>query len=282
MSTLNRSGDSDRTSSRRSTAERPSASRTTPRTSPAPVASSSVASARVASKPSLRAPQKVQISLSWTSAARRALNVEVNSAQTDSSETGSQASNATGAAEAEPPQQSSSQQHPTISSPILSSPSVRVLNAAIRRAVRTTLQTAPPAAELLRRQWAVKSQCEVSVTVISDAEMTELNRDYRGKNKPTDVLSFAQSEGDVFPDDIFPNGEAEAEDLPLHLGDVVIALETTFRQSREQRHSPAAELSFLAVHGTLHLMGYDHVTATGRRVMWKWQEEIFETCRARV
>jgi probable rRNA maturation factor len=116
--------------------------------------------------------------------------------------------------------------------------------------------------------------CEVGLTIVTDAEIHEMNRDYRGKNKPTDVLSFAQSEGDEFPFEV-----SGAEALPL--GDVVISMETALRQSREQKHSLETELAFLAIHGTLHLMGYDHVTDAGRRVMWKWQEEIFEQCRPR-
>ena len=148
----------------------------------------------------------------------------------------------------------------------------RRCNDAIRRAVKATWKSAPSASAALQStlEAATNAQrCEVSVSVISDAEMTELNRDYRGKNKPTDVLSFAQSEGETFPSD-------PSMTPLLSLGDLVISIETALRQAEEQRHALEAELGFLSVHGTLHLMGYDHVTAAGRRVMWKWQEEIFE------
>jgi probable rRNA maturation factor len=188
-------------------------------------------------------PHRAQISLSWSSAARRALQNSSSALDGDTSPL-----------EAEPPL----------------SASTRSLNAAIRRAVQATLQGAPPAASFPQ---PLPTECAIEVSIVSDAEMTELNRDYRGKNKPTDVLSFAQVEGEAFP--VFE------ENPVLQLGDLVVAIETTLRQAREQRHSPEAEITFLCVHGTLHLLGYDHVTNAGRRTMWKWQEEIFEQCRPR-
>ncbi len=193
-----------------------------------------------------------QISLLWTPAARQAWKaanvVEAEAGVSD-----------------EPPQQLST----------------RALNSMLRRATQKTLAGAPPAAALLQKYLCAEKgggvPCEVGLTVVSDAEIHAMNRDYRGKDKPTDVLSFAQSEGEEFPFEV--SGVAGAPALPL--GDVVISIETALRQSREQKHSLHTELAFLAIHGTLHLMGYDHVTDAGRRVMWKWQEEIFEQCRPR-
>ena len=78
---------------------------------------------------------------------------------------------------------------------------------------------------------------EVSIALVSDARMRALNRKYRGKDKTTDVLAFAQDEG---------------------LGDVVIATGVARRQAREAGHSYQAELRVLALHGLLHLLGYDH------------------------
>jgi len=102
---------------------------------------------------------------------------------------------------------------------------------------------------------------------VTDAEMTELNRDYRQKNRPTDVLSFAQYEGTEFA-----SGEGVADSLAL--GDIVISLETAQQQAGQLKHDLASEIAFLTVHGTLHLLGYDHHTAAQRRTMWRWQEEI--------
>ena len=87
---------------------------------------------------------------------------------------------------------------------------------------------------------------ELSVALVSDAEIHALNRDYRGKDHPTDVLAFALREG---------------EDAHLHadiLGDVVISLDTAARQAAARGHSVAEEVRFLLAHGILHLLGYDH------------------------
>ncbi|MGK7346124.1 MAG: rRNA maturation RNase YbeY [Candidatus Nitrospinota bacterium M3_3B_026] len=87
---------------------------------------------------------------------------------------------------------------------------------------------------------------ELSVLLTDDAEIRSLNRDYRGKDRPTDVLSFSQREGE------FP-GVA-----PEQLGDVVISLDTAARQAEKLGHSLDDEVERLLVHGVLHLAGYDH------------------------
>lgn len=87
---------------------------------------------------------------------------------------------------------------------------------------------------------------ELSVVLCDDAFITPLNRDWRGKDRPTDVLSFAQREGE----------EADPDD-PV-LGDVIISLETAARQAEERGHSLDHEARVLLVHGVLHLLGYDH------------------------
>ena len=89
-------------------------------------------------------------------------------------------------------------------------------------------------------------EAELSIVLCDDAFIHPLNRDWRGKDRPTDVLSFAQREGE----------EAD-EDDPV-LGDVVISLETAARQAAERGHSTGHELRVLLVHGICHLLGYDH------------------------
>jgi probable rRNA maturation factor len=86
----------------------------------------------------------------------------------------------------------------------------------------------------------------VSVLLTDDAEIAALNATYRGRSGPTDVLSFSQREGDPGP-----------EPVEL-LGDIVISVERAEAQAAEYGHSPAREMGFLAVHGLLHLLGYDH------------------------
>lgn len=98
-----------------------------------------------------------------------------------------------------------------------------------------------------------------------DARVAELNKEYRGVDGPTDVLSFAMTEGDDF---------ARGEDEPAMLGDVVISVETAQRQADEQGHSLSDEVDFLLIHGLLHLLGYDHADPEQERIMFAKQEEV--------
>lgn len=89
---------------------------------------------------------------------------------------------------------------------------------------------------------------EVSVLLADDGRVRELNRDWRGKDSPTNVLSFpAWEPGTQLP----PEG-------PLPLGDVAVALETVLREAAAEGKTPEAHLAHLVVHGTLHLLGHDH------------------------
>ncbi len=109
---------------------------------------------------------------------------------------------------------------------------------------------------------------EVSVSFVSDAEIHELNRTYRGVDRPTDVLSFALREGE----DILPEPEDGAE----MLGDIVISIPTAVRQAEEYGHSVEREVGFLLVHGFLHLLGYDHEDEESEREMFGLQDEVLE------
>jgi probable rRNA maturation factor len=89
---------------------------------------------------------------------------------------------------------------------------------------------------------------EVSVLLADDARVRELNRDWRGKDKPTNVLSFPAWE----------RGDPAPAGGPLPLGDVALALETVLREAAAEGKAPEAHLAHLVVHGTLHLLGHDH------------------------
>lgn len=103
---------------------------------------------------------------------------------------------------------------------------------------------------------------ELSLLLCDDATIHPLNRDYRGKDKPTDVLSFAQREGEfAFADDNL-------------LGDVIISMDTTIRQATERNHSVETELRVLLVHGILHLLGYDHIEDDEAEIMEAKEREI--------
>lgn len=97
--------------------------------------------------------------------------------------------------------------------------------------------------------------------------MRFLNRDYRGFDKPTDVLSFAYHEA---PEDFAAGNEAE------HLGDVVISVETAQRYAGELGVTFEREIEHLIIHGTLHLAGYDHETDNGEmnRLERKLRKEL--------
>jgi probable rRNA maturation factor len=97
--------------------------------------------------------------------------------------------------------------------------------------------------------------CELSLTLTSDESIRVLNRDYRGKDRATDVLSFSQiEERGVAPPD--PRTVANTRGMPL--GDVVISIDTALAQSRAYGVKPGERLRTLLIHGFLHLLGYDH------------------------
>lgn len=97
----------------------------------------------------------------------------------------------------------------------------------------------------------VPERAEISVTFVDDAAIHDLNREHRGVDRPTDVLSFPQFE---------PDEELPPEPLPYPLGDIVVSLDTARRQADEYGHGFDRELAFLLAHGLLHLLGHDHMT----------------------
>lgn len=116
---------------------------------------------------------------------------------------------------------------------------------------------------------------EVALTFVTDQEIHELNKEYRGIDRPTDVLSFAMNESiDEELDIIYDLGENEAIDIPEILGDIIISVETAIAQSKEYGHSIDREIGFLFVHGFLHLLGYDHQDEASEAEMMGKQETV--------
>jgi probable rRNA maturation factor len=97
---------------------------------------------------------------------------------------------------------------------------------------------------------------EMSLVLADDALVRTLNRDYRDKDKPTNVLSFALLDGSDDTDDVL----ARDEGMPILIGDVILAFETVQREAREQGKSVEDHLTHLVIHGVLHLLGYDHLS----------------------
>jgi|SRR5690625_1395288 len=112
---------------------------------------------------------------------------------------------------------------------------------------------------------------EISLTFVDDAMMRELNEQYRGQDRPTDVLSFAMSE--LTEDEL----EVIVEDeLPEMLGDIILSVPTATQQSEEYGHSLEREIGFLFAHGLLHLLGYDHQDDTAEQKMFAKQKQLLE------
>ena len=94
---------------------------------------------------------------------------------------------------------------------------------------------------------------EIAVRLTHDAEVHRLNRDFRGKDKPTNVLSFPQVQDDLL------ESLANSDDGEILLGDIVLARETCMREAEEKGVSVVDHATHLIIHGTLHLVGYDHM-----------------------
>ncbi|GIQ68014.1 rRNA maturation RNase YbeY [Xylanibacillus composti] len=123
----------------------------------------------------------------------------------------------------------------------------------------------------------------VSLTFIDNDAIQQLNRDYRGIDRPTDVLSFALTE--MTEEDISINYdelELEEEETALDesdgelLGDILISVPKALEQSEEYGHSLERELGFLFVHGLLHLLGYDHGSEQEEKEMFAKQEHLLQ------
>ncbi|MCR5582173.1 MAG: rRNA maturation RNase YbeY [Eggerthellaceae bacterium] len=116
---------------------------------------------------------------------------------------------------------------------------------------------------------------EMSISFVDDEEMTRLNEGYRGKQGPTDVLSF---ECDNLDDEF----DADApEDAPYELGDIVIAVDVCKRQTQEYGTTFQEELELLITHGCLHLCGYDHIVDEEAEVMEARERELLAAWRGR-
>lgn len=115
---------------------------------------------------------------------------------------------------------------------------------------------------------AIKSELDIgdvsiSAAFVDEEQIRALNKEYRGKNKVTDVLSFPYA----------GNGEAEDDGV---IGEVLICYAQANRQAQEVNHSVRDEVIFLLVHGILHVFGYDHIEEADRDVMFPLQEKILK------
>jgi len=117
---------------------------------------------------------------------------------------------------------------------------------------------------------AIPDHAEISVSIVTNDKIREINREYRQKDSVTDVISFALED----EDDIFSSLDMDEEDIPRDLGDIFISYDKAVEQAKEYGHSTKRELGFLLVHGFLHLKGYDHMTEEEEKEMFSLQERI--------
>ncbi len=139
-------------------------------------------------------------------------------------------------------------------------PGEKATRALLRRAIRTALTAQ-----------GVTAPCEVDVLLTDDTGLQALNREIRGVDKPTDVLSFPAL--DLREGEPPTAADADPGSGLIPLGDMAISLERVAAQAEEYGHSRGRELAYLAVHSTLHLLGYDHLDEGPRKAEMRRAEE---------
>lgn len=116
------------------------------------------------------------------------------------------------------------------------------------------------------------SNREVSVTVVDNDEIRRINKEFRGIDSITDVLSFPMLE---FTEPEKPAADEEGE-IEMPLGDIVISLEKAVAQAEEYGHKAEREIAFLTVHSMLHLLGYDHIEEKDRQIMRAKEKQLMK------
>lgn len=118
-----------------------------------------------------------------------------------------------------------------------------------------------------KQQEEINEDAELSITFVDKSEIQEINKMYRDKDKVTDVISFALEEDE-------PDIDMSEFDIPRVLGDIIICTDVAQEQSESYGHSFERELGFLALHGFLHLLGYDHMNEEDEKEMFGRQDAI--------
>jgi len=108
-------------------------------------------------------------------------------------------------------------------------------------------------------------KCEFNIIIVDNRKIHEINRDYRNVDRETDVISFALED----------NLDIKYDDFRL-LGDIYISIDKCYEQALEYGHSRVREICFLATHGILHLLGYDHMEESDEKEMFSLQNELLD------
>lgn len=128
------------------------------------------------------------------------------------------------------------------------------------------------------RTWQILDRTEdvnFAVIFVNDEEIHTMNRDFRGVDRPTDVITFALQ-------DDMADFECENSEISQELGDIFISVNTAKRQAEEYGHSLEREICFLFTHGLLHLLGYDHMNEEDEKVMFELQDRILDQWMPRI
>ncbi|MFE8917219.1 rRNA maturation RNase YbeY [Staphylococcus pasteuri] len=118
-----------------------------------------------------------------------------------------------------------------------------------------------------KQEEQINENAELSITFVDKTEIQEINKMYRDKDKVTDVISFALEEDE-------PEIDTSEFDIPRVLGDIIICTDVAQEQAKSYGHSFERELGFLALHGFLHLLGYDHMNEEDEKEMFGRQDAI--------
>ena len=119
--------------------------------------------------------------------------------------------------------------------------------------------------QILKEELSSKRDIYLSLALVGNEEIQQINREYRGKDLPTDVISFAYHETDEYMVGPYDT-----------LGDIIISLERVEEQSKEYNHSFEREFYYVLTHGVLHLLGYDHMEEVEKKIMRGKEEQILE------
>ena len=131
-------------------------------------------------------------------------------------------------------------------------------SALLQRAARLTLEISTPLNPSFE---SAPLDADITIVLTDDAQLQELNLEFLGVDAPTDVLSF-------------PASESDPETGTPYLGDILISIPRATQQAQAVGHPVEAEVQLLVIHGTLHLLGYDHAEAEEKTKMWNAQAEV--------
>lgn len=132
---------------------------------------------------------------------------------------------------------------------------VKKFDFSVRKVISSVLRT-------VKKIESLNTEHIMSIILVDNNKIHEINRDYRNIDRPTDVISFASID------------ESESRELSYELGDIYISIDKVYEQAESYNHSVMREFAFLVTHGTLHLLGYDHIEYDAEQIMFKKQDEV--------